>query len=130
MKRFFIFLFIIALTNVSVAEPKGIHTFVGWTNNFVFPGTVRFGHNDWEVGLLADASYGYVKRHYFKPSYYTGFGFVLAGTGSSLSGGFVGSMGFDCSLVGNLGFRGEIMALGLVSGYVTSRGAMGLSYYF
>ena len=107
-----------------------MHAYVAFGNNFNFPGSVRLGWNKWEFGQISMGMYGAVKRNYFKPSYYSGFGLVLVGLGTEVGFGFTGSMGFDYDMIWGLGFRGELMGTVEHHGHLDARGNLGVSIDF
>jgi len=109
--------------------PQGAHIFVGAGNNFVFPGTIRFGWNKWEFGRLNSNMIGASKLMFFRQSYYTSFGFGLAGNGQAYPA-FTAAIGFLYDIFWGLGFRGELDATANVDGLVHENACIGLSYDF
>ncbi len=118
------------LPNAHAAEPKGLHAFVAFGNNYNFPGSIRVGWDEWEFGQISMGIFGAVKRNFFKPHYYTEFGPIVVGVRDTLGFGFAAGIGFDYALWLGVGFRGEILGTFEHHGNLGSRGNLGLSYDF
>lgn len=131
LARVFIILTLILSPSASIAvEPRDFHAYVAFGNNYNFPGSIRIGYNEWELGLLSMGVFGVVKRNYFQKHYYIEFGPSLIGSGSGVGFGFVAGLGFDYLLVWRLGLRGGILGFADHNGYAGARGNLGVSIDF
>ncbi|MCC7404324.1 MAG: hypothetical protein IT288_07995 [Bdellovibrionales bacterium] len=113
----------------SARSKSGLHFFVGTSNQLTFPGTLRVGWEDWEMGMLHPTAYGATKLFFAGESLYSTLG-VAATTQGDLGLGLAGSIGFDYELIWGIGLRSELFAVYSYNGYSLGVGIVGLSYDF
>ncbi|MCC6277771.1 MAG: hypothetical protein IT289_07655 [Oligoflexia bacterium] len=128
MKILTLTLLLFLTSPVNAARPSDLHVFVGAGNNFVFPGAVRVGWDDWEGGLISRDTYGIGKRFFIGSKTYTQFGFAAVPAVTEFGVGLFGSLGFDLGIIWGIGFRGEVLALVEHHGQLICDGVLGLSW--
>jgi hypothetical protein len=125
------FLCLVTWSSTALArKPQDFFGYIGAGNNFVIPGSIRLGWDDWEVGQIEATSYGIGKRFFFKESAYSEFGLSATGIIKYYYPGFFASMGFDTHLFWIVGLRGEIIGVVAYNGYLTCKATLGLSLDF
>lgn len=92
--------------------------------NYKFPGSVRVGWADWEVGMLTPTFYGFSKVFDINDFSYTAFGL-----GVSSTFGFYGGIGVHYSWW-KIGVRGELTATMDVNAFTQATGIVGLAWGF
>ena len=112
------------------AKPQGFHIFLGVGNNYVFPGSIRLGYEQWELGKLSQSMYGVASNFYFTDHSYTSLGLGVMGAGARITPALSASIGTGAKLLWGLGIRIEILAQVGFSGVLTEQGALGLTYDF
>lgn len=133
MVKYFILL---SLLYISVAEaqprsgsagagkPRHFHMLAAFSTNFSFPGSLRVGYSEWELGRLTPFAYGFDKIFDLSQHTYAAFGFAVA---SGL--GLYGGVGFSYSWFG-FGVRGELTSVIDFAGFSQGLGILGVSYGF
>ena len=106
------------------AKQRDFHALAAFSTTFTFPGSVRVGWGEWELGKLTPASYGFDKIFDFNDHTYSSFGFAY-----SNNIGLYGGVGFSYSWYG-IGIRGELTTVFDVSGFSQGVGVLGGSYGF
>lgn len=114
---------------LSLTMSSGWNTFWAFGQNFIFPGSVRIGYQQWEGGALAPNLIGVAKNFSFSEKTYSSFGLGLDMVGT-VNPAFSASMGYKTSLFWGLNFRAEIISKMGVKGFGLAHGLLGLNYDF
>ena len=117
------------LMNSAPALSNQYSVYLAATRSLLFPGSIRVGYNNWEVGLISHLSLGFDKILRFDKNYYTALGFI-ASFASELSPGAYAAIGFDYELGAGLGLRGEFNSTIAINGFAKGDGYFGISYKF
>ncbi len=110
----------------SLADATDFRIFYGVGPLFINPGTVRFGVNEWDFGLLGPGMVGAAKNYYLGGLPYMSFGIVSVSEGL----GFFGSAGLVGDLFWNLRWRTELQSAVSFNGGATGNGIIGLEVKF
>ncbi len=114
------------LTPVAEAKQRELHALAAFSTNFSFPGSIRLGWGEWELGKLTPFSYGFDKIFDFTDHTYAAFGFAY-----SSNIGMYGGVGFSYSWYSiGIGIRGELTTVFDFSGFSQGLGILGGSYGF
>jgi hypothetical protein len=119
-----ILLLALLFSPVAHAKDRNFHALAAFSTNFSFPGSIRVGWGDWELGRLTPFSYGFDKIFDFNDYTYSTFGFGL-----SSNIGLYGGAGF-CVSVFRVGIRGELTTFFDANGFSQGLGILGFSYGF
>jgi hypothetical protein len=109
---------------VAQAKQRDFHALAAFSTNFSFPGSIRVGWGQWELGRLTPFAYGFDKIFDLTDHTYTSFGFAAS---SNL--GLYGGVGFSYSWYG-FGIRGELTTVFDASGFSQGLGILGVTYGF
>ncbi len=113
----------------SLTMSSGWNTFWAFGQNFIFPGSLRIGYQQWEGGALAPNLMGVAKSFSFSEKTYSSFGlgFDMVGTANPA---FSASMGYKTGLFWGLSFRAELISKMGIKGFGLAHGLLGLNYDF
>lgn len=112
------------------AKPTGLSAYAAVGNNYVPPGSIRVGWNDWEVGMLSRSSFGIAKMIFYSPSLYVGLGGGVMSTIKDVSPSLHAAIGFDWEFWSIFGLRGEWYSDACAAGIFQSTGLLGLELDF
>lgn len=107
---------------------KGLSTYLAFGVNYVFPGAIRIGWNDWEYGMINMIMYGADKVFVINKHTYATFGVGGGGPGGAV--GFAASLGYDAEMFWGLRFRAEGVSTSFVDGGGAAFGIVGFGYDF
>ena len=130
MKRLFIS-FLCGLVFLTSIPAKGnaddFSVFVAAGPLYMLPGSVRFGTDTWEFGLLNPYTLGF-NKNFRKINYYFSFG--LATTMFEISFGPFGAVGFEFNMFSKFNVRGEVNSVANINGVSLGSALIGLSVNF
>lgn len=109
---------------VASARERDLHGLLAVSTNFSFPGSIRIGWSNWEIGRLTPFSYGFNKIFDFSEYTYATFGF-----GYSSNVGLYGGVGAVYRFFG-FGVRGELTTFYDANGFSQGLGILGVTYGF
>jgi hypothetical protein len=118
---------LVTTLGTSTASAATWSLFAGAGEAFAFPGTLRVGYDEWEVGLLSPGTIGLVKS-FRDGNWYATFGPVLS-TGPSGAGLSAGA-GWHPGLFWGFRFRAEVLAYSVHTGVTKAEALVGLSFVF
>jgi hypothetical protein len=108
----------------AASSERGFHTFIAVSQNLRWPGSLRIGWRDWEVGQITSYSVGVNKVFDMNDRSYAALGLIVASTA-----GVYGGIGFKFSWAG-FGLRGELTSIFDASGFSQGLGLLGVTYGF
>ncbi len=124
MVRLFLMVIVLLSSSMSFAKQRDFHAFAAFGTNYSFPGSVRLGYTDWEVGMLTSSFYGFDKIFDLTEHTYATFGLGVASTV-----GFYAAIGFSYSWW-QIGVRGELTSTFDAAGFSQGLGILGVTYGF
>ncbi len=128
MKLFFVAIFIVS-SCFTEAKASTMSLFYAIGPVLETPGSVRFGLNEWEGGLLSTSAVGFDKIFQVSNTTYMGFGPVITLTmGNSF--GLYGSLGRKGKLFWSVHYRVELQSVVGFNGYTDGSGLLGLTLDF